>query len=92
MERLLIRVPLLLVEWLNPVGSGATFLLYHKKSLLAEPKAMILTNTLNHLLVIIVPHFAFFVNKKGSLAFDSVQYLMQDLTYFYYIIKTPQRN
>ena len=31
MERLLIRVPLLLVEWLNPVGSGATFLLYHKK-------------------------------------------------------------
>ena len=32
MERLLIRVPLLLVEWLNPVGSGATFLLYHKKN------------------------------------------------------------
>lgn len=31
MERLLIRVPLLLVEWLNPVGSGAMFLLYHKK-------------------------------------------------------------
>lgn len=30
MERLLIRVPLLLVEWLNPVGPGATFLLYHK--------------------------------------------------------------
>ena len=29
MERLLIRVPLLLVEWLNPVGSGATSLLYH---------------------------------------------------------------
>lgn len=24
MERLLTRVPLLLVEWLNPVGSGAT--------------------------------------------------------------------
>ena len=31
MERLLIRVPLLLVEWLNPVGPGAMVLLYHKK-------------------------------------------------------------
>lgn len=65
MERLLIRVPLLLVEWLNPVRSGATFLLYH---------------------------------KKGSLAFDSVQYLMQGLTYyitlsiprfFFFSVKNP---
>ena len=27
MERLLIRVPLLLVEWLNLIGSGATYII-----------------------------------------------------------------
>ena len=50
MERPLIRVPLLLVEWLNPIRSGAIYLLYYKitprRELFSHVIAYAISNTL----------------------------------------------
>ena len=43
MERLLIRVPLLLVEWLNPIGSGATCIIPQKTTAL-NPTEFLVSN------------------------------------------------